>query len=191
MSMTLYGSLTSPYVRRIRMLLENIDYEFNNTNVYDDAQRAAFSAISPLRKLPVLTDGDTAVFDSRVIAEHIRKKRKWPETTIEQHNLISAIDAVTDSLIIAFMSKRSGIEVDKDKLLFKLQFERLPIILNWLNERAKTGIFSGWNVATLALVSMVDWVSFRELYDFSDYPDLVRAANQHNDKAIVKSTLPE
>ena len=47
MSMTLYGSLTSPYVRRIRMLLAGIDYEFNNTNVYDDAQREEFSAISP------------------------------------------------------------------------------------------------------------------------------------------------
>ena len=191
MSMTLYGSLPSPYVRRVRMLLEGVDYQFNNINVYDDAQRAEFSAISPLRKLPVLTDGDTSIFDSHVIAEHIRKKRQWPETTIEQHNLISAIDAVTDSLIVIFMSKRSGIEVSKDKLLFKLQLERLPVILNWLNQQAKTGIFSAWNLATIALISMVDWVRFRELYDLSDYPDLVDAANQHNHKAIVQSTLPE
>ena len=191
MSMTLYGSLPSPYVRRVRMLLEGVDYQFNNINVYDDAQRAEFSAISPLRKLPVLTDGDTSIFDSHVIAEHIRKKRQWPETTIEQHNLISAIDAVTDSLIVIFMSKRSGIEVSKDKLLFKLQLERLPVILNWLNQQAKTGIFSAWNLATIALISMVDWVRFRELYDLSDYSDLVDAANQHNHKAIVQSTLPE
>ena len=67
MSMTLYGSLTSPYVRRVRILLENIDYEFKNTNVYDDTQRAEFSAISPLRKLPVLVDGDTPIFDSAAI----------------------------------------------------------------------------------------------------------------------------
>ena len=110
---------------------------------------------------------------------------------IEQHNVISAIDAVTDSLIIVFMSKRSGIEVSEDKLLFKLQFERLPIILNWLNEQAKNGIFSDWHIATMALVSMMGWVSFRELYDLSDYPDLIRATNQYNDKAIVKSTRPE
>ena len=191
MSMTLYGSLPSPYVRRIRMLLEGIDYQFNNINVYDDAQREKFSAITPLRKLPVLTDGETSIFDSHVIAEYIRKKRQWPETTIEQHNLISAIDAVTDSLIVVFMSKRSGIEVSKDKLLFKLQFERLPVILNWLNEQSKSGIFGAWNLATIALISMIDWVNFRELYDLSDYPALVRAANQHNDKAILKSTLPE
>ena len=191
MSMTLYGSLTSPYVRRVRILLENIDYEFKNTNVYDDTQRAEFSAISPLRKLPVLTDGYAPIFDSHIISEHIRKKLGWPETTIEQHNLISAIDAVTDSLIIVFQSKRSGIEVSEDKLIFKLQFERVPAILNWLNEQAKAGVFNDWNLATIALISMVDWVSFRELYDLSSYPDLVNAANQYNDKAIVKSTLPE
>ena len=191
MSMTLYGSLPSPYVRRIRMLLEGVDYQFNNINVYDNKQREEFSAISPLRKLPVLADGNTSIFDSHVIAEYIRKKRQWPETTIEQHNLISAIDAVTDSLIVVFMSKRSGIEVSKDKLLFKLQFERLPVTLNWLNEQSKGGIFGAWNLATIALISMIDWVNFRELYDLSDYPALVRAANQHNDKAILKSTLPE
>ena len=137
MSMTLYGSLPSPYVRRIRMLLEGVDYQFNNINVYDNKQREEFSAISPLRKLPVLTDGDISIFDSHVIAEYLRKKRQWPEITIEQHNLISAIDAVTDSLIVVFMSKRSGIEVSEDKLLFKLQFEHLAIILNWLNEQTK------------------------------------------------------
>ena len=191
MSITLYGSLTSPYVRRIRILLEDIDYEFNNTNIYDDAQRTEFSTISPLRKLPVLTDGDTPIFDSHIIAEHIRKKRDWAETTIDQHNLISAIDAITDSLTIVFMAKRSGIDVSEEKLLFKLQFERLPILLNWLNEQAKTGIFSDWHLATIALISMIDWVSFRELYDLSGYPDLVNAANQYNDKTIVKSTLPE
>ena len=191
MSITLYGSLTSPYVRRIRMLLEGIDYEFNDTNVYDDAQRAAFSAISPLRKLPVLTDGDTPIFDSHVIAEHIRKKRDWTETSIDQHNVISAIDAVTDSLIIVFMARRSGIDVSEEKLLFKLQFERLPILLNWLNEQAKTGMFNDWNLVSIALIAMINWVSFRELYDLSDYPDLVSAANQYNDKEIVKSTLPE
>ena len=138
-----------------------------------------------------MTDGDTLIFDSHVIAEHIRKKRQWPETTIEQHNLISAVDAVTDSLIIMFMSRRSGIEVSEDKLVFKLQYERLPIILSWLNGQAKNSMFCDWHLATIALISMVDWVSFRELYDLSDYPDLVSSANQHNDKVIVKSTLPE
>ena len=191
MTMILYGSLTSPYVRRIRMLLEGMDYTFNNTNVYDNAQRAAFSAISPLHKLPVLTDGDIPIFDSHVIAEYLRQKRHWPETTLAQHNVISALDAITDSLIIVFMSKRSGIEVSEDKLLFKLQFERLPAILNWLTEQAKSDMFDGWHLATIALIATLDWVNFRELYDLSSYPDLIAAAKQHHNKAIVISTQPE
>ena len=43
MSITLYGSLPSPYVRRIRMHLDDTPYQFSAVNIYDDADRAKFS----------------------------------------------------------------------------------------------------------------------------------------------------
>ena len=57
MTMKLYGSLPSPYVRRVRMALDGFDYEFVPVNIYDDASRAEFSRVSPIRKLPVLVNG--------------------------------------------------------------------------------------------------------------------------------------
>lgn len=191
MSITLYGSLPSPYVRRVRLFLEGVDYQFKPLNVYDDAERAEYAAITPIRKLPLLVDGDTPVFDSHVICEHVRKLRGLPEFSIAEHNLVSVVDAATDSMIILFMGKRSELPVDSSKLLFKLQLERLPDTLAWLNQQAEQGAFDDWSFATIALISLLDWAEFRSLYEFSDYPALLAARDKHAQREIVKATMPE
>lgn len=191
MSITLYGSLPSPYVRRIRMFMEGMEYEFQPVNVYDDATRAEFAAITPVRKLPLLIDGDTTIMDSHVICHYLGQKRGLPEPTIQQHNLVTVVDGATDSMIILFLGRRSELPVNADKLLFKLQLERLPDSMNWLELQAKQGVFREWSVATIALVSMVDWAEFRGLFDFGDYPALIAARDLHSERDIVRATRPE
>ena len=191
MSITLYGSLPSPYVRRIRMHLDDTPYQFSAVNIYDDAERAKFSEITPVKKLPVLVDGDSPIFDSHIISQHINQLRNLNELNLIQHNLISAIDAVTDSLIILFMGKKSNLNVNTDTLLFKLQLERIPASLQWLNQQAKQGGFTNWDLCSIALVSLIDWAEFRELYEFSDYPALLAARDAHATRDIVRSTAPE
>ncbi len=191
MTMKLYGSLPSPYVRRVRMALEGMDYEFVPVNVYDDATRARFSAVSPIRKLPVLMDGDTAVYDSHVIIDYLLDKQGKTAPSVEEQNLVSAIDGVMDSLIILFLGKRSGLEVADDVLLFKLQLERIPVVLQWLNEQARQGKFDQWGIASNALICMLDWAEFRGLYAFEDYDALLKARERFFDKPVVKSTYPE
>jgi len=191
MSITLYGSLPSPYVRRIRMHLDDTPYQFSAVNIYDDAERAKFSEITPVKKLPVLVDGDSPIFDSHIISQHINQLRNLNELNLIQHNLISAIDAVTDSLIILFMGKKSNLNVNTDTLLFKLQLERIPASLQWLNQQAKQGDFTNWDLCSIALISLIDWAEFRELYEFSDYPALLAARDVHATRDIVRSTAPE
>ncbi|MCP4597591.1 glutathione S-transferase family protein [Neptuniibacter sp.] len=191
MSIVLYGSSPSPYVRRVRMLLDRVDYRFEAVDVYDDDKRSAYSAITPIRKLPVLMDGEKTIFDSHVICEYLRRELGLPEWSFEQLNLVSAVDAVNDALIIMFLATRSGIETSDDKLMFKLQRERIPISLNWLEEQAKAGGFDEWHIATIALISLMDWAEFRGLYDFSEYPALLEARNLHQERAIVRETYPQ
>jgi len=191
MSITLYGSLPSPYVRRIRMHLDDTPYQFSAVNIYDDAERAKFSEITPVKKLPVLVDGDSPIFDSHIISQHINQLRNLNELNLIQHNLISAIDAVTDSLIILFMGKKSNLNVNTDTLLFKLQLERIPASLQWLNQQAKQGDFNNWDLCSIALVSLIDWAEFRELYEFSDYPALLAARDAHATRDIARSTAPK
>ena len=71
-SMRLIGAVTSPYVRKVRVVMaeKKLDYRFVPENVWaDDTQIAA---ANPLGKVPCLVmDGQDAVFDSRVIVEHL------------------------------------------------------------------------------------------------------------------------
>ena len=191
MSMTLYGSLPSPYVRRIRMLLEGVDYHFEPVELYQDDTRAAFAQVSPIRKLPVLVDGEQTVLDSHVICDYVRRKQGLDPLSIDELNLVSAVDAVNDSLIVVFMGQRSGLEVSSDLLMFKLQLERIPDSLAWLNEQAKKGAFKDWGMATISLISLLDWSEFRNLYDFSAYPALLAARDAHRGRAIVGETFPQ
>jgi glutathione S-transferase len=72
MSMRLIGALTSPYVRKVRVVMaeKKLEYRFIGENVWaDDTQIAASN---PLGKVPCLVmDGQDAVFDSRVIVEYL------------------------------------------------------------------------------------------------------------------------
>lgn len=191
MTVKLYGSLPSPYVRRVRMALEDVDYEFVPVDIYDDSSRAEFSAVSPIRKLPVLVDGDKTVYDSHVIIDYLLEQQGKPALSVEENNLISAIDGVTDSLIVLFMGKRSGLSVSEDVLLFRLQLERIPVLLDWLNKQAQQGFFAQWGVATNALICLLDWAEFRQLYTFEDYGFLLQARDNYLDRRIVKDTFPK
>ena len=191
MSITLYGSLPSPYVRRIRLFLDTMTHEFHSIDIYNDTIRSEFTKISPIKKLPVLIDEGKSIFDSHVIYQHIRRKRGLAEASIEECNLVSAIDAVTDSLIILLLGKRSELPIDSEKLIFKLQLERIPDSLSWLNQQAEQGAFNEWHFGTMALISLIDWAQFRELYDFAAYPKLLAVIDQHKEREIVRTTAPE
>ncbi|MCR8923919.1 glutathione S-transferase family protein [Dasania sp. GY-MA-18] len=191
MPMTLYGSIPSPFVRRIRLFLADEEYQFKTLNVFDDAERAEYAAITPIKKLPVLVDGDMTIFDSHVIYQYLIQKQALPQPPMEEYNLVSVIDAVTDSLVILFISKRSDLDTNSDQLIFKLQRERIPDSLQWLNQQAAQGAFADWHYATMALISLLDWAEFRELYDFADYPALVAARELHSQRDIVKATMPQ
>ncbi|MEK6669495.1 MAG: glutathione S-transferase N-terminal domain-containing protein [Aquabacterium commune] len=70
--MKLIGSLTSPYVRKVRIVLaeKKLDYKFDVEDVW--AADTAISASNPLGKVPCLVmEGGEAIFDSRVIVEYV------------------------------------------------------------------------------------------------------------------------
>lgn len=70
--MKLIGAVTSPYVRKVRIVLaeKKLDYEFVGEDVWSADTRIAES--NPLGKVPCLVmDGQEAMFDSRVIVEYL------------------------------------------------------------------------------------------------------------------------
>ena len=70
--MKLIGSTTSPYVRKVRVVMaeKKLDYQFVLDNVWSADTKVA--ACNPLGKVPCLVmEGAEAVFDSRVIVEYL------------------------------------------------------------------------------------------------------------------------
>lgn len=70
--MKLIGSLTSPYVRKARIVLaeKSIEYDFRIDPPFNPNNQIA--QVNPLGKVPVLIlDDGSTLFDSRVIAEYL------------------------------------------------------------------------------------------------------------------------
>ncbi len=70
--MKLIGSATSPYVRKVRIVMaeKKLDYQFVLADVW--AENSTVSASNPLGKVPCLVmEAGEAIFDSRVIVEYL------------------------------------------------------------------------------------------------------------------------
>jgi len=72
------GSYLSPYVRKVLVCLEvkGIAYEVDHIVPFFGDDR--FSRLSPLRRIPVLVDGDLVLSDSSVICQYIEDKQPTP-----------------------------------------------------------------------------------------------------------------
>ena len=97
--MKLIGSLTSPYVRKVRIVMaeKKLDYQLELEDVWTND---AILKSNPLGKVPCLVmDGGEAVFDSRVIVEYIDLvspvSRLIPEPT-RQRILVKRWEALGD-----------------------------------------------------------------------------------------------
>ena len=70
--MKLIGSTTSPYVRKVRIVMaeKKLDYQFVTEDVW--AADTSIAASNPLGKVPCLVmEAGEALFDSRVIVEYV------------------------------------------------------------------------------------------------------------------------
>jgi glutathione S-transferase len=72
------GSYLSPYVRKVLVCLEikGIPYEVDHLVPFFGDDR--FSRLSPLRRIPVLVDGDLVLTDSSVICQYLEDLRPAP-----------------------------------------------------------------------------------------------------------------
>ena len=106
--MKLIGSLTSPYVRKVRVVLaeKKLDYQFE---LEDPWAGDALLKLNPLGKVPCLVlEGHEAVFDSRVIVEYLDTRspvgRLIPEASRERTEVRTweaLADGVLDAAILA------------------------------------------------------------------------------------------
>ena len=170
--MKLYGSQTSPFVRRIRLLLATQYFEFINLNIFDAADRQTLMTKNPSLKIPMLEDDDEVIFDSGVIQRYVSAKLDLPHLSWKEENLLTLINAANDSLVALLLCQRSGFDTQADVLFFNLQHERIAQSLDALETAVHQGQFSQWRYPAMALFCLVDWIAFRELVSLANYPNL-------------------
>lgn len=78
--MLIIGSIVSPYVRKVTVALDIKGVDFEIDPIVPFYGNEAFTRLSPLRRIPVLVDGDLVLNDSTVIAEYIDEA--YPEPAL-------------------------------------------------------------------------------------------------------------
>jgi len=188
--MKLIGSTTSPYVRRIRILLDEEPYEFVNLDIYGE-DRDEIRRNNPALKIPVLESDGQEIYDSRIISRYISSKQGRDPLTWDQQNQLTLIDGANDSAVILLLAKRSGLDVDTPGVLvFDLQRERIMTTMRTLAAQVEDGQFEEWNYPAVCLYCLVDWLDFRNLVDFSGIESLIAFRDSRQDTPWVAETDP-
>lgn len=190
--MKLYGTTTSPFVRRVRVVAAELGVPVELVNTASEQGQAALRDVSPIRKVPVaILDGRT-LFDSHAIIDWLIATHGWgpiasPDDPWRQHNLVNAIDAALDAAIQLFYLRRDGVAIDGTPYAVR-QLERAGAIFAWLGRELASSKTLG--LAEIALVTTLDWMDFRETYPTQTLTALADVRAALHDRPSLASTRP-
>ena len=196
--MQLYGTLTSPFVRRVRVVAHELGVDVRTVDTTTPEGQEALRAVSPIGKVPVAELDGEVVFDSRtIIAEMVALRgpgalRIAGRTEPAESNFVHAVDAALEAAIRLFYFKRDGVAVDGLPYMVK-ERERVRTIMTWLEGHVHGGWCTrarGFGLAELALVTTLDWMTYRQAYPIADHPRLVAVQAVHADRPSLVATLP-
>ncbi len=202
--MKLIGSLTSPYVRKVRVVMaeKKLDYAFVLDNVW--GTESAILASNPLGKVPclVMEDGG-AMFDSRVIVEYLDTLTPVGKLIPAQGRERAAVkcwealaDGVLDAAILVRLEKTLRPEAQQSQSWIDRQTTKVQAGLKAMSDGLGDKPFCSGTQYTLADVAVgcaLGWLSFRfpELQWGTEYPNLARHLGKLSERASFKDTLPQ
>ena len=202
--MKLIGSLTSPYVRKVRIVMaeKKLDYQFELEDVWAND---AILKSNPLGKVPCLVmEGGEAVFDSRVIVEYLDTRspvsRLIPEASrerIEVRTWESLADGMLDAAILARMERtwvgraegeRSQAWIDRQ--LGKVDASLAAVSTALADRPWCSGIHM--TLADIAVGCALAYLDFRfpDIAWRSEHPQLARLADKLNARPSFIDTQP-
>lgn len=198
MSIQLFGSLTSPYARRVRIVLQELEKSFEWTDTTTDAGQAALRATTPLWKIPVIVLDGQALFDSAVITQRLLTQfGSGPLAPYEAsdwltRNVMTVTDGVLDSLINAFYLRKEGVTPEQAPYLRK-QTERAAAAMAWLEQHTDGPWLTAnkaFGLPEIALLSALEWMRFRATYPVEEHPRLMQFLDAHAERPSVVTTKP-
>jgi glutathione S-transferase len=202
--MKLIGALTSPYVRKVRIVMaeKKFDYRFEQEDVWASD---AILASNPLGKVPCLVmEGGEAVFDSRVIVEYLDARsplaRLIPEPIRERTEVRTweaLADGICDAAILARMEATWPHRTDEqrsqawiDRQLKKVDTSLEAISTGLADKPWCSGIHM--TLADIAVGCALGYLAFRfPQIDFRGrHPNLGKLADRLNARQSFIDTAP-
>lgn len=202
--MKLIGSLTSPYVRKARIVMaeKKLDYEFVLENVW--SAETAIQDSNPLGKVPclIMEDGG-AMFDSRVIVEYLDTLtpvgKLIPVNGRERAEVKcweALADGVLDAAVLARLEKTLRPEAQQSQAWFDRQWAKVQAGLKAMSTGLDDKPFCSGNHYTLADVAVgcaLGWLDFRfPAMDWrKDNANLAKLYDKLSERASFKDTVPQ
>ena len=201
--MKLIGSVTSPYVRKVRVVMadKKLDYSFIQENVW--AADTTIQQTNPLGKVPclVMEDGST-LYDSRVIAEYLDtltpvckllppNGRDRAEVKVWE----ALADGVLDAAVLVRLETTLRPDAQQSPEWIARQWGKVHAGLRVMSERLGESAFSAGNHYSLADVAVgcaLGWIAFRfpDIDWRGDYPNLARLFDKLSERQSFKDTVP-
>jgi glutathione S-transferase len=202
--MKLIGSLSSPYVRKVRVAMaeKKLDYELILENVWAPETKILDS--NPLGKVPclIMEDGG-AMFDSRVIVEYLDTLspvgKLIPPNGRERAEVKcweALADGVADAGILVRLERTLRPEAQQSQEWIKRQMDKVHAGLKAMSAGLKDTAYCSGNHYTLADVAVgcaLGWLSFRfpEIDWRDSYPNLSKLFDKLSERPSFKDTLPQ
>lgn len=143
--MLVVGSHASPYVRKVLVALDRVGVRYAIDPIVPYLGNDDFTRISPLRRVPVLIDGDVTLCDSTVICEYLADR--FPDAGLLP---ATPADRARAQWVEEYCDSRMG-----DVIVWKLFFQRVIGPGVW---RQPTDVAVVDDAVNVQLPAIMDWV---------------------------------
>lgn len=195
-ALLLYGTPTSPFARRIRIIGIELGLELELVDTRSPEGQSNLRNVTPLWKVPVLqTESSEIILDSHAISDYLLSTygpgplRNISAQDIRGRNLLTVVDGALDSLINVMYLKRDGIHGADGDYIGK-QIERATAAMTWLDNAWSGRGSSALDVLDIALVTTLEWMQLRSIYSFEKHHRLVQVLDQWSSRPSFVQTRP-
>jgi len=201
--MKLIGSVSSPYVRKVRVVMadKKLDYAFIQENVW--AADTTIGQNNPLGKVPCLLmeDGST-LYDSRVIAEYLDTLtpvcKLLPPNGRERAQVKTweaLADGVLDAAVLVRLEQTLRPQEQQSAEWIERQWGKVHAGLRAMSEGLGEDAFCmgiHYTLADVAVGCALGWIAFRypDIDWRGDYPNLARLFDKLSERQSFKDSVP-
>ncbi|MYN17500.1 glutathione S-transferase [Rugamonas sp. FT107W] len=201
--MKLIGSLASPYVRKVRVVLaeKKLDYQFELEDVW--AKDTTIDKLNPLGKVPslVMEDGDVLI-DSRVMVEYLDTLtpvcKLLPPNGRDRADVKcweALADGILDAAITVRLERLHRPPEQQSEAWMARQMRKVQLGLASLSEKLGESPYCAgihYSLADVAVGCTLAWLSFRfpEITWRDDHPNLARLLDKLSERQSFKDTVP-